>query len=161
MWIIYALYFTVAVLTLFIPVGIVIFLIRLFTKNKNSKPGESKPRDMVRDIFLLSIIMSAGISGIAGIFIIPTTFFNVTDITQSGTAMSIYLIFSMILLIAGVYMKELTGKFLMILGVVILIFSVLPFIDQFKSIGGFIVALIVFGLLVWLVVRSNRKASHG
>lgn len=161
MWVFILMYLVIAVLAFLIPVGLIIFIIRHFTKNKDSKSEGSKNRDPLRDVFLFSITMSAGIAGVTGIFLIPSTFFNVADITQSSKAMSIYLIFSMILLICGVVIKELTGKFLMVLGVILLVFSVLPFIDQFKSVGGFVVALLVFGLLVGMIVRSNKKVGNG
>lgn len=91
----------------------------------------------------------------------PVGFLGVDNIGKSSTALVTYVIASMLFLIAGTIIKNLTGKFLMTLGIFMLLFSVLPFITNAGKSTGLIAILIAFIVLVTLIVRSSRKEQHG
>lgn len=146
--------------TVVLPIAIVVWIVRYFYHR--SHPHEKKKFSFgLRELIITSIVITAGFAGISGIVLSPITFFDVEDISDSSTALFIYLVASMVLLMLGIALKDLTGKFLMILGVIILLFSVVPFIGEVGSSGAFIALLLVFVSLVAIIIRVSRKESRG
>ncbi len=142
-----------------LPIVLVVWLIKYFLHRKDP---EHKTKSLgLRELMLVSIMISAGVAGISGIILIPMVFFGVEDIDGSNTALFIYLAASMLLLMLGIFLKDLTGKFLMILGIILLVVSVVPFVGNFGSTAAFIVLLLVFVALVSLIVRVSRKEKNG
>lgn len=148
--------------SLAVPALIVFFIIKLVSKN--TKPHDSDNHtniDYLKLIFLVCLMAVAATAGIAGVILIPKAFFGVNEFAGSGTALTVYLLASMFMIIVGILLKELTGKFLMIIGILLLIFSVLPYVAQYKTLGGFFLVLATFIVLVYLVVKSSRKVHNG
>lgn len=147
------------VITFVLPVLIIVWIVKHFSHRKDSN-HKTKPTGL-RELMLGFIMITAGVAGIAGIVLIPMVFFDVEDIGDSNTSLFIYLTASMLLLMLGIFLKDLTGKFLMILGIILLLVSVVPFVENFGSSGAFIVLLLVFVALVVLIVRVSRKEHNG
>lgn len=149
------------ILTFIIPIAIIYFLVRYFTRGKGPNGRSSKPPSGLREVFLFSIICAATFAGLASIFLLPVAFLGVEDFAGSGTALAVYLIASMAFLMLGMIFKDIVGRFLMVMGIIILVFSVLPYVANFRSTGGFLLVLGVFILLVFLIVRASRKEHNG
>ncbi len=145
-----------------VPVLIVVFLIKLIAKSaKPRDDGNHVDIDHLKSIFLVCLMIAAAIAGIAGVILIPKAFFGVNEFAGSGAALTVYLLASMLMIIVGILLKELTGKFLMIIGILLLVFSVLPYVAQYKTLGGFFLVLATFIVLVYLVVKNSRKEHSG
>lgn len=143
------------------PIVVLVLIIRYFVAKKKDPQNLNKPAFGLRELLLGSLMLAAAITGITGALMVPVGFLNVEDIADSSTALVVYIVASMLFLIAGVVIKDLTGKFLMILGIIMLLFSVLPFAANFGQSAGFVAVLIAFIVLVALIVRASRKEQHG
>lgn len=130
-------------------------------KSSEVKTINNKNADSVKDLFLIFVIFAAIASGLSGIILFPKVFLGVDNLSDSGVALTFYFITSMILVMAGIQIKQLVGRFLMLLGISIIIFAVYPYITNYKTIAGFLVILATFILLVYLIIRSHNKDKNG
>lgn len=144
-----------------LPIVVIVLVVRHFI-NKNKKNGTNKPVKLgLRELLLGCLMLCATVTGITGVVMIPKAVFDADDITKSSLALIVYITASLLFLILGVLLKNLTGKYLMILGILLLIFSVVPFVSNMGKSAGFIAVLVAFIVLVALVVKSSKKENHG
>lgn len=149
---------TLAFLALLVTV--LSYLIKRFT----TKPGDSaKPVNAfgLRETFLGCLIICASIIGLAGSLMIPNSVFSANYLTNPSVTLIIYIATSMILLMSGMKLKGLTGRFLMILGVILLVVNIIPFVNNMSRGIGLVAVLIAFIVLVGLIVKASREDQHG
>lgn len=152
--------FGLLIFTVFLQIAIpalIIFLIVRFFVNRHKK--KSTPITYL-EILRWTILLAAGYCGIAGITTFPYAVIG-SDV-ESNTLVITYLLAGMLLLLAGLALKELTGKFLMVLGTLLLLIGIVPVFDAFGSSGAFAAVLAAFVVLIVIAVRMSRKANrHG
>lgn len=158
MVILYLLSFLVPLAILAALIGLVVWIIKHFSGNKSDKP---KRGIGLKEVYLVCLIGAATMTGLAGILLIPRVYFDIENVFDSSSALFIYLFISMIILIGGIALKKLTGKFLMLLSVFLLLISVVPLVASAGQGAGFLAVLVAFGVLVGLIIKSNNKANHG
>lgn len=157
----FALILIFSLIPLLLFIGLIVLVIRLLLghKGKNAKPIG------LREILLTCLIIAAGYAGLVGLFMLPYAFVG----TDSGTykeesygILAAHLVAAIGLLISGMIVGRLTGRFVMSLGIILLIGSTFPAFETLGSSGGFIAVLLAFIALIVITVKVSKKAeNHG
>lgn len=153
-----------SIITIGIPILLIVLIIRALSNKKNKDGDKSKStlHFNLQNFIIICFSLSALIVGLSAFFMIPEAFFNAKPFGEEASiSIVVYLTISMLLLILGMMIKKFTGKFLMILSLIMLVAGVLPFLDQFSSAGGFLVVLVIFIALVTFTVKNARKTNNG
>lgn len=140
---------------LVLPLTALIFLVRKFMLKTNRSANLG-----LREIFLGCLMLCAGVTGLVATIMIPGSVFNVRDTIQSSTTAIVYILASMIFLMTGITIKGITGKFLMILGIIMLLISLVPILYSIGKIAGLIATFLAFIILVGLTIKASKKGTN-
>jgi hypothetical protein len=137
-----------------VPLIILVWIIRAFTHRGHH--GKTRQANY-RDLLLATVGLSAGYAGAAAIYYLPPALFG-SD--SDNAVFASRLVIGVLLLIAGIALKKLTGVFLMIMGLVAFTLAA-PFVfNNLGSAGALVAAFVAFIALVVFAMRINKKADH-
>lgn len=141
--------------SILIPLLIIVLIVRLIMHHRGN--GQKRPLLQFREVVLASLILAAGFSGVAGLFALPIALFG-SDSEFSTQVLTTHLISAIALLISGLLIKQVTGKFLMIVGLILLLSAFGPAFQTLGSAGALVAVLLAFAVLVAVTVHVSRKA---
>ncbi len=126
---------------------------------KNGKSVSKSKHQQVRELLLFCLIVSAGYCGAVALLGLPA---NLLHLSSESAQFACKIITAVLLILIGLPFKGLTRMFLMVIGVVMLVFA-LPFVfTNLGSIGAFIlIALALAGLIAITVIYSHREKKNG
>lgn len=137
--------------------GIIYVIVKLVNGHKNGK--KTKPFGF-REIILTCLVIAAGFAGIVGFFSLPYAFVEDSSSgSESYVILATHLVCAMGLLIAGMLAGHFTGKFVMSIGIILLIASAIPALETLGSAGGFLAVIIAFFVLIAITIKVTKKAD--
>jgi len=137
-----------------LPLIILIWIIRAFTHRGH----KGKPRQATfRDLMLATVGLSAAYAGGVMIYYLPPQLFGSS---ADNAVFAARLIIGVLLLVAGLALKKITGVFLMCMGILAFVLAS-PFVfENLGSAGALIAAFVAFAVLVFFAVKVSKKAEH-
>jgi len=142
-----------------LPILFLVWLVRLMVRNVGGHKDNKPKQELTdRDVIMGFLILAAGTSGLSGVFGIAENVFGGTG-TPSGFASLI--ISAMLLLVVGYVLRGLSGKFLMVLGVIVLAMALPSVFSNLGDIGTFFLILVAFiGLIVAAIKIGKSREVH-
>lgn len=149
------------VYTIFVVIA-VLGIVYLAYRNRATKNGKiviNSKQHQIRELLLFCLVISAGYAGIVALLNLPV---NLLHLSSESAQFACKIITAVLLILIGLPFKGLTRTFLMVLGVIMLLFS-LPFVfTNLGSIGAFLlIALALAGLIIVTVIYSHREKKNG
>ena len=149
-----------SLISLLVPVLVVVLLIKLILHHRDGKHG---PFLKFRDVVLATLMAAAGFVGLAGLYVLPYVLFDsdalFSNDSPSTSIFAVHLVCAVGLMIAGMLFQKVTGKFLMVVGLLLLITASFPALEGIGSAGSLIAVIAAFAVLVALTVHVSRKAA--
>jgi hypothetical protein len=142
--------------SILIPLVVVVLIVRLIAHHRGS--GPKRPFLQFREVILGSLILAAGFCGVAGLYALPVAIFG-PDEEFSTQVLVMHLVSAIVLLILGLFVKQVTGKFLMVVGLILLLGAFGPAFEALGSAGALIAVVVAFIVLIGVTVYVSRKAS--
>lgn len=137
---------------LLIPAAVVFAAVYFATHNQ-------RRTSMLHDVFLVAIIICAGVSGVVALYYLPT---KLLGITSENIIFGVRVSLGVLMLIVGLVLPNKFQKyFLMLLGLFMLLVE-MPFVfTNFGSYGAFILVgaafIALIGITVWLSTRGSKN----
>ena len=157
----------IALLGWLIPIALIVWLVRVFShrhESAESTSGKSVRRSLQsKDVVLLSLIVPAGVAGSAGLYLLPQDVFGYSS--DDAASFAIRVVCGVILLVGGLYLKRITGIFIMCIGAISILLASPYVFNNLGSAGALLVVFLAFigliGAALWLNKKDAGKAvSH-
>lgn len=147
-------------LSILIPVAIIVgivLLVRILAQ-RNGHNTKAVRSFGLREVTLGSLMIAAGFAGLSGFILLPYALF--ADDASNTKHILVALVSVVGLLVGGLALRGLTGKFLMIIGVLLLLGGFGPAFDSLdSSVTGLLAVLTAFGILIGVTIWVSRKGQ--
>lgn len=147
--------------TIFVVVA-VLGIVYLAYRNRATKSGKNinkSKHQQIRELLLFCLVVAAGYAGVVAFLSLPI---NLLHLSSESAQFACKIITAVLLILIGLPFKGLTRMFLMVIGIVMLLFA-LPFVfTNLGSVGAFVlIALALIGLIAVTVIYSHREKNNG
>lgn len=121
--------------------------------------GTKKNHSLARESMLALILLSATLSGLIGFMYIPN---KLLGISSDSLNFAIRVAIGVAFILVGLAMSNKIQKnFMLILGLLMIIFQAAYVFNNFGSYGAFIVVAIAFVALIFATIYLTKRQSNG
>jgi hypothetical protein len=145
-----------SLISLLVPVLIIVLIIRLIMRHRDGA-HQNGPLLKFREVLLSTLVIAAGYCGVVGLYALPIALFG-EESEYANQVLVTHLISAIMLLIAGLFIKNVTGKFLMVVGLFLLLMALGPAFQTLGSGGALLAVILAFAVLIVITVHVSRKA---
>lgn len=145
------------VITSLAPIFIIMFIVYLFARSHQKSKAARSMND--REFILGMLAAAAGLAGLISLYELPVLL--VSDERNSESAIfAIRIVIGISLLLVGLLLREFTGKFLMVIGVIFMVLASPFLFENLGSFGAFLAVLFAFITLIAAAVHFNKKSRN-
>lgn len=131
-----------------LPLVVIYAIYRLLTNGNNKRP-------IVREVVVWTLALITGYVGVVSLFRLPEVFIS----DNESSVFAVRMIVGIGCLAAGAFVKELTGRLLMVVGLALVLIAS-PFIFQnFGDKATYALVLVSFAGLIGLIVYQHSRSE--